>query len=126
MMPWESIGSVDTGDMPHEEAWILSCLGMAKNYVSFVCGEAPDDAKLEIMWHEHELGNHPSLGVWYDFEEPCEYINACETALDVFNEAVSWSDLKAHFIEQKEAADDENEDDDCEEEFDEEAIDEDQ
>ncbi len=69
-MPWESIGSVDTGEIPDDEAWILFCLGLAKNYVQFVCGLPPDESKLEVMWSEHELVDYPSLGVWYDIEEP--------------------------------------------------------
>lgn len=96
-MPWEDVGSVDTGEMPEDEGWILFCLGLAKNYVQFVCGQAPDESKLEVMWHEHELGDRPSLGIWYDFEEPCEYIHICETALDVFNESVSWQKLKEFY-----------------------------
>lgn len=119
-MPWESIGSIDTGEMPGDERWILFCLKQAQSYIEFVCGLAPDESKLEIMWHDHDLGSYPSLGVWYDFEEPSEYINACETALDVFNGAISWPELKTHFIEQQEAEDDEDEDDYDEEDIDEE------
>lgn len=109
-MAWESIGSVDTGEMPDDEAWILLCLNLAKNYVLFVCGQPPDDSKLEIMWHEHELGDHPSLGIWYDKEEPCGYIRACEDALDAFNSHVSWLDLK-EFWKNKVDGEDECEED---------------
>ncbi len=120
-MPWESIGSVNTGDMPHEEDWILFCLGMAKSYIDFVCEDTPDDGKLEIMWHDHELGNYPSLGVWYELEEPCGYISACEEALEVFNESVSYLDLKHHFQKKKDELD-ETEDDESEENQDEDAY----
>ena len=101
-MPWEDIGSVDTGEMPDDEGWILFCLGLAQNYIQFVCGLPPDDSKLEIIWHDHELGNYPSLGVWYDLEEPYEYIRACEEVLDVFDKFVSWSELKECFKAQRE------------------------
>lgn len=101
-MPWENIGSVDTSDMPHEEEWILFCLGMAKNYINFVCSESTNGTRLGIMWNEHDLGNYPSLGIWYEYEEPWEYINACEETLDVFNDSVSWVKLKKHFKIQKE------------------------
>ncbi len=97
-MPWESIGSVDTGEMPHEKGWILFCLELAKNYVHFVCGDGPDDSKLGVMWHDHDLGNYPSLGVRYEYDEPSAYINACEASLDAFNQAVSWTILKEHFM----------------------------
>ena len=119
-MPWESVGSVDTGDMPIEKDWISFCLGMAKSYVDFVCRDTPDDGKLEIMWHDHELGSYPSLGVWYELEEPCEYIRACEDALDVFNESVSWHELKEHFKNQRRTEDAESEENYNEEDVDEE------
>ncbi len=105
-MSWESIGSVDTGEMPDDEAWILFCLGLAKSYVQFVCGLPPDDSKLEIMWGEHELGNYPTLAIWYDMEEPCKYIRSCEDAMDAFNQHVSWLDLKEFW---KNQADEDNE-----------------
>ncbi len=107
-MPWEDVGSVDTGEMPDDEPWILFCLGLAKDYVQFVCGLPPDDSKLKIMWHEHESVDRPSLGIWYDLEEPCEYVRACEDALDVFNKHVSWGDLKEFWGSQKEQKDDED------------------
>lgn len=109
-MPWENIGSVNTGDMPNDEAWILFCLDLAQKYVQFVCGLPPEESKLDVMRSEHELGDHPSLGVWYDMEEPCEYIIAAENALDAFNKAVSWTDLKEHSMQREEDTDDE---DDC-------------
>ncbi|MGQ0526675.1 MAG: hypothetical protein ACT4OY_01375 [Alphaproteobacteria bacterium] len=93
-MPWENVGSVDTGEMPADEGWIMFCLGLAQNYINFAYGPAPGDSKLEIMSHDHELGSYPSLGVWYDLEEPCKYIRACEDALDAFNQHISWLDLK--------------------------------
>lgn len=106
-MPWDSIGSVDTGEMPDDEAWILFCLSLTKNYVEFICGRPPDDNKLEIMWHEHELGNYPSLGVWYDMEAPHEYIASAEDTLDAFDKHVSWLDLK-ELWKTKMAEEDEN------------------
>jgi hypothetical protein len=109
-MPWESVGSVDTGSMPNDEAWILFCLGLAKNYLHFVCGLPPEESKLEVMWSEHELGDHPSLGVWYDMEEPCEYIAAAEDALDAFNKHVSWFELKEFWRNQADEEDEWEED----------------
>jgi hypothetical protein len=60
-MSWESIGSTNTGQMPHDEAWILFSIGMAKQYILFVCGDPPEGSKLDVMWHDHELGSYPSL-----------------------------------------------------------------
>ena len=41
-MTWESIGSTNTGQMPDDEAWILFSIGLAKQYVLFVCGDPPE------------------------------------------------------------------------------------
>ncbi|MBI3800303.1 MAG: hypothetical protein HY268_25430 [Deltaproteobacteria bacterium] len=113
-MPWENIGSTSTGNLPHEEAWILLSLGLAKKYVEFVCGDAPPGSKLDIMWHDHELGSYPSLGVWFEYDPPWDYLNSCERALEVFDDAVSWHELKEHFEEQA-FRDKEEEDDDTDE-----------
>ena len=99
-MSWESIGSVSTGDMPHDEDWILWSLWLAKKYIVLVCGEPPPGCKLDVMWHEHELGSYPSLGVWSEYDQPWDYINSCERALEVFDEAVSWHELKEHLEEE--------------------------
>jgi hypothetical protein len=48
--------------MPHEEAWIVFTLGIARKYIEFVCGEPPPGNKLEVMWHEHGLGTTRRLG----------------------------------------------------------------
>lgn len=94
--------------MPDDEAWILFCLEWAKRYIIFTCGDGPNEAKLDIMWHEYELGNYPSLGVCYEGDEPCDYLNACEAALDALNQAISWPDLKEHT---KKAQDSDNSED---------------
>ncbi len=95
--------------MPDDEAWILFCLGLAKDYLQFVCGQPSDESKLEVTWHEHKLGGHPSLGVWYDLEPPMEYIAAAEDALDIFNNSVSWTALKEFWENQEEGKKEEDE-----------------
>lgn len=109
-MSWESIGSISTGEMPYEEAWIVFGLNLAKQYVKFVCGEAPPGSKLGIMWHEHELGRYPSLGLWSEDEPPWDYLDACERALDVFDEAAAWHELKEHYEEQVLSEEEEDQD----------------
>lgn len=117
-MTWESIGSTNTGQMPDDEAWILFSIGLAKQYVLFVCGDPPEGSKLGVMWHDHELGSYPSLGVWTEFDPPWDYINACERALEVFDESTEWYQLKQHWEnsfpdqEADEAEDDEEDGDD--------------
>ncbi len=93
-MSWESIGSVSTGDMSDDSTWILWSLRLAKKYIELVCGNAPEGSKLDVMWHDHELGSYPSLGIWSDYGHPWDYINRCERALEVFDNAVSWDKLK--------------------------------
>jgi hypothetical protein len=95
-MPWESIGSTNTGEMPGDESWILWSLEVALQYVSLVCGEPTGGTRLKIMWHEHDLGTYPSLGVYYEGDPPWDYINRCEAALTTLNNSVSWYDLKVH------------------------------
>ncbi|MEP6701738.1 MAG: hypothetical protein ABJB04_02030 [Betaproteobacteria bacterium] len=97
-MSWESIGSVSTGEMPHDEEWIMLSLSLAKTYVEAVCGEAPAGSSFDIMWQEGDPVSFPSLGVWCDDDDvPVDYVNACERALAVFDGAVSWHELHEQF-----------------------------
>jgi hypothetical protein len=67
-MPWESIGSTDTGNMPDYETWILFSLKLAKKHIEFVCGSPPPGSTLDIM------PNYSELVVFYEYFEPSEYI----------------------------------------------------
>jgi hypothetical protein len=109
-MPWESIGSVSTGDLPEDEAWILWCLRFAKKYIELVNGDPPLGCNLDIMHHEHELGEYPSLGVWYEYEQPSDYIIRCELSLDVINDAISWDELQKHFYDSEDIENDDIDD----------------
>jgi hypothetical protein len=108
-MPWESIGTVNTGQMPHEEDWILFALGLAKSYVLWVCGPPPEGSSLDVMWHDHELGSYPSLGIWCEWAEASHYYTKAEGALFCFDQAIDWWKLKSHF---EESFDDDDADDD--------------
>lgn len=94
-MPWESIGTVGNGQMPGERDWILCCYDLALPYLRFKCGEPPPGCQLDVMWHEHDLGEHPSLGVYSESEPPWEYIHRCTAALERFDDAVSWDEIHA-------------------------------
>lgn len=96
-MPWESIGSVDTGELPDDAAWIEEAQTLAIFYIEAVCGKAPDGCKLGIMSHDHDYGTYTTLGVHYEFFEPQEYIRNAEDTLDLLNSAVDWYMLKEHF-----------------------------
>lgn len=113
-MSWESIGDVGTGQLPGDEGWIEFCQNLGIQYIKLVCGEPPDGATLGIMSHDHDLGSYTSIGVYSDYSTPTDYISACENALEVFDSAVSWEELKDHFEDQLFGNDedvDENDDD---------------
>lgn len=110
-MPWESIGSVDTGQLPGDEEWIEFCQKLAIQYIRLVCGEPPTGAKLGIMSHDHDLGSYTSIGVYSDYSPPFDYISNCENALEVFDAAISWDELKELYEEQFSDEDEEADED---------------
>lgn len=107
-MASESIGSVSTGQIPDDQDWIVWALKLGKRYVLRACGEPPDGCRLDVVWHSHELGEYPTLAVSCDddTELPWDYIEACERAFEVFDEAVDWSALKDHLADVEEDEDD--------------------
>lgn len=110
-MPWESIGSVNTGELPGDQNWIEFCQNLAIQYIKLVCGDPPPGATLGIMAHDHDLGTYTSIGVYADYSMPFDYASACERALEVFDAAVSWHELKALY-EKSFSNEDENEETD--------------
>lgn len=99
-MSWENLGSVSTGSMPEDEAWILFALNLAKAYIKFACEEMLIGCEIEIQWHDHDLGSHPSLCLGTEAYISEKYIRAAENALRVFDGAVCWSTLREHFEQQ--------------------------
>jgi len=54
------------------------------------------------MWHEHDYGDYPSVGVRWDYPQsdpPWKYIRQCEIALSKFDDAIAWSDISPSKIE---------------------------
>ena len=103
----ESIGSVSTGNYPGDEGWIFFALDLAKSYVSLVCGNPPPETALEVIWHDHDLGQYPSLGVtsvWRSLEVE-DYIRRSELALQEFDGAIDWRRLKGYYYEVLDAED---------------------
>ncbi|MDD3762403.1 MAG: hypothetical protein PHP86_03820 [Nevskiales bacterium] len=93
-MGWESIGSVNTGEMPQDGDWIVFALGLARLYVLHVAGKPPPGHTLGICWHDHDLGEYPTLGVYCEFTPDMRYVGDCERALERFDAAVEWSAIK--------------------------------
>jgi hypothetical protein len=65
-MPWEHVGDCGAGQLPHERDWVLKALGLGVFYVTFVCGEPPEGCELGIMWHDHDLVDYSTVGLWWD------------------------------------------------------------
>lgn len=113
-MPWESIGSVSTGQLPADEDWIESCQKLAIEYVKLVCGEPPPGATLGLMPRDHDLGAYTTIGIYAEYSMPFDYASACERALEVFDAAVSWSELKELYENQ---FSDQDKDEEADEDF---------
>ena len=92
-MPWEHLGDVGTGELPYEREWVVFCHELALFYLRFACGPPPPGCELGIMWHEHELGEYPSIGIQYE-QWPEQYAGRCAATLERFDEAVSWGDIE--------------------------------
>ncbi len=60
-MPWEDVGSCGSGQLPNDRDWIVHCYEMAISYLKFILGDSPEGCELGVMWHEHELGDYPSV-----------------------------------------------------------------
>lgn len=105
-MSWESIGNINTGDLPGDEEWIEFGLDIALRYIKAVCGNPPVGCELAVMWSDHELGAYPSIGIYTDFEAPSDYVSACANALETFDRAVDWEALKDEYDLAREGDDD--------------------
>src|ERR1017187_7921156 len=90
-MPSEHIGSC--GISQGSGAWALGELELGICYILHACGEPPKGYELGIVWHEHELGDYPVIGISWEgpYDAPPEYIRDAEKALSRFNDAVDWA-----------------------------------
>jgi hypothetical protein len=94
-MPWESLGEVETGTLDRDDSWEEFCEQTAIRYLKLVCGEPPPGSQLGMMSNDHDLGTYTTVGVYWDYSHPTEYISACEISLNVFNDSVDWCALRA-------------------------------
>lgn len=99
-MPSEHIGNIDTGQLPHDRAWVAFCLEWAAQYLKHVVGQ-PKGYQLEVIWHDHELASYPSLGVTWDGPHgpPREWLPKWEFALNALDEAIDWSAIEPAAIQ---------------------------
>jgi len=108
-MSWESLGGLDSGQMPDDEEWIVFCYGMAKRYLLHLCGKPPEGCELDVFWQDHDYGSYPSLGLYreYDTSDADRYWNKCESALEKFNDAIDWSVIKPEWEDEEDENDEE-------------------
>jgi len=53
-MPRESIGAC--GSSQSIGSWAISELELGICFIRQACGEPPEGYELEVIWHEHDLG----------------------------------------------------------------------
>lgn len=104
-MPWEHIGSLDSGDMISDGTeWLTLSYEMAVKYLNFFVGDkAPTGCKIGIMWHEHHYGSYPSVGIYWEApadDAPWELISLCEELLQIFDSNISWYKFTPSSIEE--------------------------
>lgn len=102
-MPWENIGDCGTGQIPRDRDWIIQCHEMAVSYLNFALPSVPAGCELGLMWHEHDVGDYLSVGIYWDFprnDPPWDYIRKCEKILAHFDKAVNWALLEPHVLKE--------------------------
>ena len=93
-VPRETIGECGCAQYP-DRRWITGELELALCFIRHACGAPPQGYELEILWHEHELGEYATVGLSWEgsSDAPWDYISRAEGALECFEQAVSWSAL---------------------------------
>lgn len=115
----ESIGDCGRAQFPDRD-WMTAELELGICYIRHACGAPPPGFDLDIIWHEHDLGEYATIGIRWDGpgDAPWDYIRRAENALNRFDEAVAWSELapepEEESDEEDKPHDDENEPDDGE------------
>ena len=88
---------------------------MAISYVLYILGKPPDGCELGIMTQDHDYGSYDTIGVWYEYDYPYDYISKSERLIEIFNEAVDWSMISPNVVKDELFEDSEDIDDDEEE-----------
>jgi hypothetical protein len=109
-MPSERIGDCGGAQYPDKE-WITAELDLGISYIRHACGEPPPGYQLDIVWHEHEVGEYAEIAITWDGfgDAPWDYIRRAENALSRFDDAVAWSELAPEPDEEPDDEDDLNE-----------------
>jgi len=98
-MPIEIIGEFGTPGAETEWPQAQGTLAIRRiQRIQKVVGDPPLEMELEIVWQEHDLGTHPTIGLtWEDGMRgaPWPYISRCQTALAAYEdgeEPPTWSE----------------------------------
>lgn len=95
-MPIEIIGEFGTPGA--ETEWLQAQGTLLIRHLQKICGNAPPEMELEIVWQEHDLGTYPTIGLtWEDGMRgaPWPYISRCQEALAAYEdgeEPPHWSE----------------------------------
>src|SRR5688572_28355820 len=92
-VPWEHIGECGPSRERDRAAAEVE-LGLAQ--LRLASGSPPPGCHLGAMWHEHERGVDPTVGVYWDAprsEPPSDYIARCSALLERFDDAVARDQL---------------------------------
>src|SRR3954454_21523443 len=93
-MPWENIGECGWTDL-RERKRMVAEVEIGVRYVKLICGEPPPGCEVDVMWHEHELGEYATVGLLWNRLEigvpPWGYMSRAENVLSRFNDSVDWS-----------------------------------
>lgn len=107
-MNYESLGACGTAASYDGRAIAELELGIA--FLTTYVGEPPPGCRLQIVEHDHELGEYGTIGLCWDIgslgENEWRYYRRCERALSQLDAAVNWSALAAAlWIEEDEPED---------------------
>ena len=63
-MPWENIGECGEADLRERERMIAE-VKLGAQYVKLICGQPPQVCKVDAMWHEHDVGEYATVGLFW-------------------------------------------------------------
>lgn len=63
-MPWENIGECGDAQLPDEGGRMVAEVELGCRYVELVCGEPPEGCEVGVMYHEHDMGEYATVGLY--------------------------------------------------------------
>lgn len=86
-MPTESIGSCGVARFPYERKEVLNELELGIAFLRRAC-PLPEGYSYEVIWHDHESGLYPDIGMAGDgpLPDPWEWIAKAQEELARFDD----------------------------------------